>query len=123
MSYAKLFMGFKDSSNKITYIKQINIVNFNGLNNNANFNFNFSFGGYICYGKDSVNTEYFANLIKSLQANLTALFYKFRETRKIVNRYCIYNPLFTNIPVYVFSSITLSEDKTVISKNNMIEGK
>jgi len=116
MSYAKLFMGFKDSSNKITYIKQINIVNCNGLNNISNFNF--SFGGYICYGKESINSDYFANLVKSLQINLTALFYKFRETRKVVNRFCIYNPLFTNIPVYVFNSVTLSEDKTGIAKIN-----
>lgn len=104
-------------------MKQINAVNFNGLTNNSQFNFNFSVGGYISYAKDSLNSEYFANLIKSFKSNLLALFYKFKETRNIVNRLCTYNPLFTTIPIYCIKTINLNEDKTQIIENNNILGK
>lgn len=118
-----MFFGFKDKSDKINYVKQINIVNFNCSANNAQFNFNFSTGGYISYTKNSINAEYFANLIKSFKSNLIALFNKLKETRSIVNRLCIYNPLFTFIPIYCFKSMDLSDDKTKIIENNKILGK
>ena len=123
INHIKLFFGFKDKSDKINYVKQINIVNFTGLANNSQFNFKFSVGGYVSYAKDSANSEYFSNLVKSFKSNLLALFYRFKETRSIVNRLCIYNPLFTTIPVYCFKTINFNEDKTKIIENNSIIGK
>ncbi len=122
INHINLFFGFKDKSDKVKYIKQINIVNFTGIAINAQFNFNFSLGGYISYTKDSINAEYFANLVKSFQSNLLSLFYRFKETKSIVNRLCIYNPLFTTFPIYCFKTISFNEQKTQILEINNILG-
>lgn len=45
-----------------------------------------------------------------------------QETNSIVNRLCIYNPLFNTFPVYCFKSIHLNDNKTAILEKNSILG-
>jgi hypothetical protein len=119
----KLFFGYKDKSNQIINIRNINIVDFIGLNNNNNnFNFEFSVGGYIHYGKEQSNSEYFSNIINSFQSNLISLFMRMKETKQIINRLCIFNPLFNSIPVYCYKAIYLNDQKTHILDKNSIFG-
>ena len=99
-------------------------MDFTGLNlNNKFFNFNFSTGGYINSNYDTRNKFAFANLVDSFERNLINLFDKMQETNYIVNRLCIYNPLFNTIPVYCFKTIYLNDTKTAVVEKNSILGK
>ena len=89
---------------------------------NNNLNFEFSLGGYISLGKNDKNKEYLNKIFKSFKYNLFSLFYKFDFERKIVNRLCIFNPLYIQIPVYCYKIIKLNLDKTEIIENNIING-
>lgn len=90
--------------------------------NYNNLNFEFSVGGYISFGKNKKNKEYLNKIFKSLKYNLFNLFYKLDFERKIVNRLCIFNPLYIQIPVYCYKIIKLNLDKTDIIENNNISG-
>jgi hypothetical protein len=43
-----------------------------------------------------------------------------QDTRNIVNRLCIYNPLLNTFPVYCYKNIYLNEMKTKVVEKNVI---
>lgn len=121
MNHIKLYFGYKNRNDNIVSIKQINIYNYHGgLIDNSHFNFVFALGGYIGSNKDTNKPHYMSNILKSFQSNLMTLFSKLRETKNIVTRLCIYNPLFTAIPVYCLKTINFKEEKKILEDNIIV---